>query len=306
MSEKVLPFHVGYLNENKTDGNKDELKHGNYLPGALFARIILAYLKEKEGKEKHLHTTTVIENKHQETESGSMQHSALNAETVFNEPAANQISEVLKKAAQEADKRTGNKNSAFTSVFVLETLGTTGGNHFVTIVVNKKEGDTAPSTLIYDPSAVELRSGGGAAENSVASGWNAQTAAIATVKKALEDAGMEFKNENLKMNSAPVQTHDRSYCETVACEMANIFASMPSEKIGDFLTNYFTFDSPYGGKTEAGFKDADGNISPITLENITKAGGFVPAKNLYLPPVPPALLGSPLSLTHFALSLYCN
>ena len=128
--------------------------------------------------------------------------------------------------------------------YVVETLGTTGGNHVVTLTILKEAGNNAPTIHLFDPSPALARNGVEAQENSIAGGWCAQIAINATLKRALADAGLQFDTNKYYNNSEPLQKGGPSLCGTFSLEEAHHIAR------GGLNFSPYIYESAFGGKTE--------------------------------------------------------
>lgn len=160
---------------------------------------------------------------------------------------------------------------------MVETFGTTGGNHFVALTVRKRAGEVAPIFELFDSSPGLVRGGLEGHQNAIANGWCAQIQVNATLTAAFEELALggfpfEFRQENFFHNVEPMQAGGGSNCSIFAYEKAWITARMSREEHEKILRERYRFPSPYGGMAEVA----------IDLEKVRAEGNFVvePALNM--------------------------
>ncbi len=288
---------MGYVGEKNAvkGGKKIELGAGNFVIGAEGIGVILAYLKEKHPT---AHEVVSVKNADLITDEGSRKHS-----NIFLEQSATHDRAVISslKAQLAADLlEAKEKSQALNKTYVVETFGTTGGNHIVSLTVRKKVGENNPLVHLFDPSPSLLRNGLEATQNSIANGWNAQLQINATVKKAFAEAGLTFDSEKYFNNSEPQQHRGFIYCGTFSYEAAYRIAGLDRAGHEALLglqpdgtvPEGYKYPSLFGGRTEVGCKNAAGATVPVSVAQIIADGGYI--KNPVL-----GLQAQEVVLTHF-------
>jgi hypothetical protein len=145
---------------------------------------------------------------------------------------------------------TGTSERPFRKTYLVETFGTTGGNHFVSVTVYQEKEGESPFIHLFDPSPSLVRNGAEANKNSTANGWNSQLIVNATIKKVLADNNIPFNTELFFNNSEPLQKAGSSICAFFALESAYEIARMEANNHINFLNNTYVYKSFFGGKTE--------------------------------------------------------
>ena len=229
-----------FLNECRLIGvpnEKKEVADTNFTIGAEGLAIISAYMqnKEKHAGVEH-HQVQVIKNEDLKTAAGLRKISKIAQEKRHVHTA---LYKQLCKDFENVDE--------LEKTYVIETFGTTGGNHIVTLTVKKEAGNDAPIIHLFDPSPALARNGLEAQQNSIAGGWCAQIAINATLKRALSDIHLQFDNNRYYNNSEPLQRGGPSICGTFALEEAHNISRHGLNQ--DYLQNY-VYDGAFGGQTE--------------------------------------------------------
>ncbi len=214
------------------------------LIGSEAIEIMCAYLIAKEKNEGQFkHEIQVVKNTTYQSDSGSKKHSDIFLE---GNCIHSNFYNILSKDLQE-------NQGDFHKTYLVELFGVTGGDHVTTITVHKKAGDKAPIFDLFDSSPTITRNGLTPTQNSIANGWS-PIAINATIKKACEDSGLHFRNENFFNNSQPLQQGGYSMCAIFAYEIAIAIAKMTPEEHLRLLRENYTHQSVYGGLTEMAVK----------------------------------------------------
>jgi len=216
-------------------GEREEVSMHSYVIGAEGLALISAYLQNKE-KHSDLphHPVRVIKNEDLVAKDGSRKNAKIALDTKHVHTA---LHRELCDDLRDTDE--------LTKTYVIETFGTTGGNHFVALTVKKDAGsDASPIIYLFDPSPALTRNGMEAGENSIANGYCAQIAINATLKRALTDIGLHFDTNRYYNNSEPLQMGGPVLCGTFALEEAHRISRE------GFDPAPFKFKSVFGGWTE--------------------------------------------------------
>lgn len=263
-----------FLNECKLigyAGERGEVNSGSFLIGAEGVALVSAYLSAKD-KNSGAHPVEAVKNINLITRDGSKKHS-----NIFLEQQ--QVHNGFRNKLT-ADLR-GVGDAEFNKTYLIETFGTTGGNHFVCVTIHKKEGEKDPVVYLFDPSPTLVRNGIEAQKNSIANGWCSQLIVNATLKKSLEESGLIFSSEKYYSNSEPLQKAGSSLCATFAYEMAHEISRINPEEHRKILEERYKYISPLGGKTEI----------PINLKDVER-DGYVMSPKL-------GLRGEDVAMSHF-------
>jgi len=261
---------MGYGNEKNAlddEGKIIPLKHGNFVIGSEGMELILAYLKDKKGPNQRLHEIVSVKNEDLVAPDGSMKHSNIFLQN-------NQIHSSLKRHIIEDIDKSQQEGIALEKTYQIEAFGTTGGNHGMCLTIRKEVGEEAPLVHFFDPSSALIRNGLEATQNSLACGWNSQITVAATVKKAFEERGLTFASEKYFNSSEPQQHRGYVYCGTIGYEAANRLASMTRAQHEELLQSYI-YQSPFGGRTEVGSRNAAGEVEAINIDRVRAEGGYV-------------------------------
>lgn len=244
-----------FLNECKLigyKGERGEVNSGSFVIGAEGVALVSAYLSAKD-KNTGSHPVETVKNVNLITSDGSRKHS-----NIFLEQR--QIHDGFRSKLTADLRRVG--DAEFNKTYLIETFGTTGGNHFVCVTIHKREGEKDPVIYLFDPSPALVRNGIEAQKNSIANGWCSQLIVNATLKKSLEECGLVFSAEKYYSNSEPLQKAGSSLCATFAYEMAHEISRINPEEHRKILEERYRYRSPLAGKTEI----------PINLEEIERDG----------------------------------
>lgn len=277
-SYKVASDKKNFLNNNLNEishflndcnligvkGEKGELSDSNFVIGAEGLEVVLAYQKNKE---KNVQTIPVqiIKNKNfYSKETKSKKHINIFLEN-------NQIHDGLKEQLDEDLRIAG--NNKFEKTYILESFGTTGGNHILSVTIRKNENEIDPLIHIFDSSLAITRNGLEASKLSIAIGWNSQLKINATIKKSFAENNLIFNQDKFYNNSEPLQKSGSVLCGTFAIESAMKIATMTREEHQSQLENLYKYPSPFGGKTEI----------ETNLEALRNNNGFLANPILALP-----------------------
>ena len=244
-----------FLNECKLigyKGERGEVNSGSFVIGAEGVALVSAYLSAKD-KNTGSHPVEAVKNVNLITSDGSRKHS-----NIFLEQQ--QVHDGFRSKLTADLRRVG--DAEFNKTYLIETFGTTGGNHFVCVTIHKREEEKDPVIYLFDPSPALTRNGIEAQKNSIANGWCSQLIVNATLKKSLEECGLIFGDEKYYSNSEPLQKAGSSLCATFAYEMAHAISRIKPEEHRKLLEERYKYKSPLGGKTEM----------PINLEDIERDG----------------------------------
>ncbi|MDX2083545.1 MAG: hypothetical protein SFV53_06130 [Rickettsiales bacterium] len=235
--EENLQQVADFLNKCRLIGIEDEkaqVRMNSFVIGAEGLAIISTYLQNKEkyaNSSKNL--VQVIKNEDLKTDDGSRKITKITFEKKHVHSALyNQLLSDLRNV-DELEK-----------TYVVETFGTTGGNHIVALTIKKESGNNRPFIHLFDPSPALARNGLEAQQNSIAAGWCAQITINATLTKALSELALQFDVEKYYNNSEPLQMGGPSLCGTFTLEAAHHI----SREGLDFSP--YQYLSPFGGKTE--------------------------------------------------------
>ena len=244
-----------FLNECRLigyKGERGEVNSGSFVIGAEGVALVSAYLSAKD-KNAGAHPVEAVKNVNLITSDGSRKHSSIFLEQ-------QQVHDGFRSKLTADLRRVG--DAEFNKTYLIETFGTTGGNHFVCVTIHKRGGEKDPVVYLFDPSPALVRNGIEAQKNSIASGWCSQLIVNATLKKSLEECGLTFSDEKYYSNSEPLQKSSSSLCATFAYEMAHEISRINPEEHRKILEERYKYQSPLGGKTEI----------PINLKEIERDG----------------------------------
>lgn len=224
----------------------------------------MAYQRNKE-KNSHAIPVQIIKNNNfYSKETKSKKHINIFLEN-------NQIHDGLKEQL-DADLKEA-RNSKFEKSYIMESFGTTGGNHILSVTIRKNENEIDPLIHIFDSSLAITRNGLEASKLSIAIGWNSQLKINATIKKSFAENGLIFNQGKFFNNSEPLQKSGSVLCGTFAVESAMKIANMTREEHQNHLENLYIYPSPFGGRTEI----------ETNLEVIRENDGFLKDPILTLP-----------------------
>ncbi len=233
-------------------GERGAVNSASFIIGAEGISLVLAYLRSKE-KYESSHLVQAIKNINLITKSGSKKHASIFLEQ-------QQIHDGLNIQLTKDLQAIG--DNEFHKTYLVESFGTTGGNHFCCLTIHKNIGEKDPVVHLFDSSPALLRNGIEAQKNSIANGWCSQIMVNATVKKSFEQSGLVFNNEKYYNNCEPLQKMSTSLCATFAYEMACEIAKTNPADHRAMLQDVYRYPSPHGGKTEM----------PLNLDEIEKDG----------------------------------
>jgi len=225
------------------------VENWNYVIGADGVEILNQYMATKPGNKRDvLHDVVVVRNENLRTSSGSVKTAdILMDQKGIHDGFAKRLTKDL----------TDNRDVEFNRTYLVETFGTTGGNHFVCVTVRKHPSETSPIVDFFDTSPALLRGDLEFCQNYVASGWSGAITINSTLVKALRDSGLEFDQSKFHYNSEPLQAKNNSHCSIFSYEKAYLDAKMTREQHEKMLDTFYRYPneaspalSIYGGKTE--------------------------------------------------------
>ncbi len=249
-----------------------QVENWNYVIGADGVEILNQYMATKpNNKNGLLHNVVVVKNENLRTSGGSVK-----AADILIEQNGVHDGFAKKLTKDLAD----NKDDDFNRTYLIETFGTTGGNHFVCVTIRKNPDENSPIIDFFDTSPALLRGDLEFCQNYVASGWLGAITINATLVKALKDSGLEFEQNKFHYNSEPLQAKGNSNCSIFSYEKAYFDAKMTREQHEEVLKTFYRYPSEenpissiYGGKTEV----------PIDFDKVLQDKKVI-APQLGLPP----------------------
>lgn len=159
--------------------------------------------------------------------------------------------------------------------YLIETFGTTGLNHFVSLTVRRDGKNGKPVADLFCSSPTLIRGGLESHQNSLACGIPAQFSVNATLTDVLGVDGFDYYH-----NLEPFQPGGGEICATYALEAAQIAASMDREKHLEILDRHYSYPGPYGGMVDIDLKKI--NLSTGKFKDGVTAEFNMPAEYLHL------------------------
>lgn len=250
---------VGYPNEKQNlTASGGVLNNNSYVIGAAGVALMNEYVSTKT-RNNNAHKIEIVANADLCDKAGSyktpdvlMQYKGVHS--AWAEVLAKDLS--LEKSLEKT--------------YLVETYGTTGGNHWVAVTLRKDENEKSPLVELFDSSPGLMRSNLEGFQNNIASGWAASIAVNATLTKVLPERGLEFDLNKYYTNSEAFQMAGNSNCSIFSYEKAYITANLNREKHQASLDQHYRFEnSLVGGKTELAINKAEifakGKIENPTL-----------------------------------------
>jgi hypothetical protein len=249
---------IGAVDENEVPGS------GTYVIGASGVALIQSYLRQKP-QNADAHEIEVIAN--------------LDLETTYGQKWPSQIIREKRgiitglSQALQRDFLACGLAGELNKTYLVETFGSTGGNHFVALTVRRNCDEIAPLVELFDPSPGLMRGGLTVYQNAFAAGWAAAISINASVTDAfaaLSARGLplELRQENFFQNLEPMQIGGGSNCSIFSYEKAWLTARMSREEHEALLKEKYVHRNCYGAMSEAEVRVEDLRREPDFLPQV--------------------------------------